>query len=124
MFPLVPSWTKGQAQSLPVLNQLKALLDEQVKLVIPKSLLGRAIRYALAQWQYVVRYVDDGRLSIDNNIAGRSIKNLVIGRKNWLFSTSVDGAYATAVLTTMVRTTLANKLDPYQYLVQVLQKLP
>jgi len=121
----VPERTQvRQAQSLPVLNQLKAWLDEQVKLVIPKSLLGRAIRYALAQWQYVVRYVDDGRLSIDNNIAERSIKNLVIGRKNWLFSTSVDGAYATAVLTTMVRTALANKLDPYQYLVQVLQKLP
>lgn len=56
--------------------------------------------------------------------SARSIKNLVIGRKNWLFSTSVDGAYATAVLTTMVRSALVNKLDPYQYLIQVLNKLP
>jgi hypothetical protein len=48
----------------------------------------------------------------------------VIGHKNCLFSTSVDGAFATAVLTTMVRSALANKLDPYQYLVHVLQKLP
>ncbi|MDH1379663.1 transposase [Comamonas aquatica] len=71
-----------------------------------------------------LRYVDNGLLSIDNNIAEHSIKNVVIGRKNWLFSTSVDGAYATAVLTTMVRSALLNKLDPYQYLVQVLNKLP
>lgn len=117
--------TRGrQSQSVPILNQLKAWLDEQVKLVMPKSPMGKAIHYALGQWSYMVRYVDNGHLSIDNNIAERSIKNLVIGRKNWLFSTSVDGAYATAVLTTMVRTALANKLDPYQYLVQILTKLP
>lgn len=113
-----------QAQSVPILDQFKDWLDEHKKLVIPKSLMGKAIHYALGQWPYVVRFVDNGLLSIDNNIAERSIKNLVIGRKNWLFSTSVDGAYATAVLTTMVRSALANKLDPYQYLVQVLKKLP
>lgn len=113
-----------QTQSIPILNQLKAWLDEHVKLVLPKSLLGKAIHYALGQWSYVIRYVENGLLSIDNNIAERSIKNLVIGRKNWLFSTSVDGAYATAVLTTMVQSAVLNKLDPYQYLVQVLNKLP
>lgn len=113
-----------QTQSIPILNQLKAWLDEHVKLVLPKSLLGKAIHYALGQWSYVIRYVENGLLSIDNNIAARSIKNLVIGRKNWLFSTSVDGAYATAVLTTMVQSAVLNKLDPYQYLVQVLNKLP
>lgn len=113
-----------QMQSIPILNQLKAWLDEHVKLVAPKSLLGKAIHYALGQWPYVIRYVENGLLSIDNNIAERSIKNLVIGRKNWLFSTSVDGAYATAVLTTMVRSAILNKLDPYQYLVQILNKLP
>ncbi|MDO8775726.1 MAG: IS66 family transposase [Burkholderiaceae bacterium] len=113
-----------QAKSVPILNQLKDWLDEQVKVVLPKALMGKAIHYALAQWPYVIRFVENGLLSIDNNIAERSIKNLVIGRKNWLFSTSMDGAYATAVLTSMVRTALANKLDPYQYLVQVLQKLP
>lgn len=113
-----------QMQSIPILNQLKAWLDEHVKLVAPKSLLGKAIHYALGQWSYVIRYVENGLLSIDNNIAERSIKNLVIGRKNWLFSTSVDGAYATAVLTTMVQSAILNKLDPYQYLVQVLHKLP
>ena len=106
------------------MNQLKAWLDEHVKLVEPKSQLGKAIHYALGQWSYVIRYVENGLLSIDNNIAERSIKNLVIGRKNWLFSTSVDGAYATAVLTTMVQSAILNKLDPYQYLVQILNKLP
>ena len=113
-----------QMQSVPILTRLKAWLDEQVQSVMPKSLMGKAIHYALGQWSYVVRYVDDGLLSIDNNIAERSIKNLVIGRKNWFFSTSVDGAHANAALTTMVQTARANKLDPYQYLVHVLTNLP
>lgn len=69
------------------MNQLKAGLDEHVKLVEPKSQLGKAIHYALGQWSYVIRYVENGLLSIDNNIAEHSIKNLVISRKNWLFST-------------------------------------
>lgn len=112
------------SDSVPLLNQLKDWLDEQAKCVPPKSLVGKAIFYALGQWSNVIRFVDDGRLSIDNNIAERSIKAFVIGRKNWLFSNSVDGANATAVLTTMVRSALANKLDPYQYMVTVLKKLP
>jgi len=112
------------SESVPLLDQLKGWLDAQVKYITPKSLVGKAIHYAFGQWSYVIRFVEDGRLSIDNNIAERSIKAFVIGRKNWLFSDTVDGANATAVLTTMVRSALANKLDPYQYLVTVLKKLP
>lgn len=93
---------------------------------MPQSLLGKAIHYALGQWTYVMRYIEDGHPSIDNNIAERSIKAYVIGRKNWLFSDSVDGANATAVLMTMVRSAIANQLDPYQYqyLVTILTQLP
>jgi transposase len=113
-----------QLLSVHILDRLKAWLDEQSHIGLRKNLLGKAVNYALGQWPYIVRYVEDGRLSIDNNIAERSVKAFVIGRKNWLFADSVDGGNATAVLTTMVRSALANKLDPYQYMVRVLEKLP
>jgi transposase len=113
-----------QLLSVPILDRLKAWLDEQSQIGLRKNLMGKAVNYALGQWSYIVRYVEDGRLSIDNNIAERSVKAFVIGRKNWLFADSVDGGNATAVLTTMVRSALANKLDPYQYMVIVLERLP
>lgn len=110
--------------SVPVLNQFKAWLDMQAQEGMRKTLLGKAVHYALGQWKYIIRYAEDGGLNIDNNIAERNIKSFVIGRKNWLFADSVDGGHATAVLTTMVRSALANKLDAYQYMVHVLEQLP
>ncbi len=60
----------------------------------PKS----AITYSLHQWPKLIRYLEDGRLSIDNNRAERAIKPFVIGRKNWLFSNTARGARASAIL--------------------------
>lgn len=92
--------------------------------MLPKSLLGKAISYALDQWYAVCRYVEDGRLAIDNNISEREIKAFVIGRKNWLFADSVDGAYANAVMYSLVQTAKANGMDPYQYLRHVFERMP
>ena len=113
-----------QSLSLPVLHKLKLWLDERYPNVLSKNPLGRAIRYAVEQWDYVYRYILDGRLAIDNNIAEREIKAFVIGRKNWLFADSVDGANANAVMYSLVQTALANGLDPHKYLLHVLQQLP
>lgn len=113
-----------QSQSLPVLHKLKLWLDERYPNVLSKNPLGRAIRYAVEQWDYVYSYILDGRLAIDNNIAEREIKAFVIGRKNWLFSDSVDGAKANAIMYSLVQTALANGLDPYKYLLHVFTQLP
>lgn len=113
-----------KSQSLPVLYKLKLWLDERYPNVLSKNPLGRAIRYAVKQWDYVYRYILDGRLAIDNNIAEREIKAFVIGRKNWLFADSVDGANANAVMYSLVQTALANRLDPHKYLLHVFQQLP
>lgn len=113
-----------QTQSLPILNQIKAWLDELQNQVTPKSPLGKAVSYAFEQWYAVSRYVDDGRLAIDNNIAERAIKSFVIGRKNWLFADSADGAYASAVMYSLVNTAKANGIDPYRYLYYLFGKLP
>lgn len=113
-----------QEESVPLLREFKAWLDEMQPKVTPKGGLGAAIRYALEQWPAVSRYVDDGRLSIDNNIAERDIKAVVIGRKNWLFADSVDGAHANAIMYSLVQTAKANAIDPFTYLRYVIGKMP
>lgn len=111
-------------ESKPLVAKIKRWLLEHRDIAMPKSALGRAIQYALDQWSAMERYLDDARSPIDNNIIEREIKQVVIGRKNWLFSDTTDGAYANAVLYSLVLTSLANGIDPYRYLVTVISRLP
>ena len=113
-----------QKDSKPILDQLKAWLDKNQPLILPKGLLGKAITYAQNQWPYIIRYLDDGLLDIDNNAAERAIKPFVIGRKNWLFAQSVKGARASAILYSIVETAKANGLEPYARLRHALAKIP
>jgi hypothetical protein len=88
------------------------------------SLLGKAIRYTINQWSYLVCYIDEGNLQIDNNAAERHIKPFVIGRKNWLFNQTPRGANASAILYSMVQTAIDNNLEPFDYLKYLLTELP
>jgi transposase len=107
----------------PVLKEMFEWLDRVEPAVLPKSALGQAISYARDQLPAVARYLDDGTLALDNNIMERAIKMVVIGRKNYLFATSQDGATANAVLYSVVQTAEANGIDPYRYLVTVLERV-
>jgi hypothetical protein len=91
--------------------------------VLASSSLGKAIKYMLGQWPKLIRYIDDGHLSIDNNRAERAIKPLVIGRKNWLFSNTPNGADASAMLYSIVETAKANGLILYDYMVKCMKEL-
>ncbi|MBT0206155.1 IS66 family transposase, partial [Vibrio campbellii] len=91
--------------------------------VLSSSSLGKAIKYTLGQWPKLIRYIDDGHLSIDNNRAERAIKPLVIGRKNWLFSNTPNGADASAMLYSIVETAKANGLILYDYMVKCMKEL-
>jgi transposase len=91
---------------------------------LPKSLLGKAIHYTLSQWDYLMHVFDDGRLELSNNRAERSIKPFVIGRKNWLFSNTRDGAHASAVIYSLIETAKENGLNPRAYLTYVFERLP
>ncbi|MDB5772232.1 MAG: transposase [Burkholderia sp.] len=113
-----------QKFSLPVMNDIRAWLERHQAQVLPKSLLGKAFGYALAQWDRVMVYLDDGRLSIDNNIAERAIKDLVLGRKAWLFADRPEGAHTIAAMHSLVQTAVANGLDPYRYLEHVFETMP
>lgn len=83
-----------QTLAKPLLEQFKSWLDKSSESVTKESLLGAAITYSLNQWPKLMRYLDDGRLNIDNNRAERAIKPFVIGRKAWLFANTKSGAQA------------------------------
>jgi transposase len=112
-----------QEKSVPLLIQFKTWLDKSAPHVLPESLLGKALNYALNQWEKAIRYCDDGRLDIDNNRCERAIKPFVMGRKAFLFSKTAKGANASATLYSIVQTAIANGLVPYDYLMHVMEKI-
>ena len=110
--------------SRPQVARIESWLKEHRDKALPKSALGNAIRYGLEQWPAMKRYLEDARCSIDNNIAERDIKRVVMGRKAWLFADSVDGMEANAVLYSLVQTCIANHVDPYKYFKAVIERMP
>ncbi len=113
--------TERQLHAKPILDELYEWMTSQQ--VIASSPLGKAIKYTLSQWPKLIRYIDDGHLSIDHNRAERAIKPLVIGRKNWLFSNTPNGADASAMLYSIVETAKANGLILYDYMVKCMKEL-
>lgn len=91
---------------------------------LPQSLIGKAVKYTLGQWQYLKNYLLDGRLELSNNRAERSIKPFVIGRKNFLFSDTPNGAKASAIIYSLVETAKENGLNPMAYLIYIMKELP
>lgn len=110
--------------SRPLVARIESWLKEHRDKALPKTALGNAIRYGLEQWPAMKRYLEDARCSIDNNIAERDIKRVVMGRKAWLFADSVDGMEANAVLYSLVQTCIANSVDPYKYFKAVIERMP
>ena len=90
----------------------------------PKSLMGKAIYYAESQRKYLERYLLDGRLEISNNRAERTIRPFVMGRKNWLFSNTPNGARASAVYYSLIVSAKENGLNPFEYLTWILTNAP
>lgn len=113
-----------QKQAKPILKKFKSWLDKRKDSVPPKTLLGKAINYCLNQWSRLENYINDGHAGIDNNVAENAIRPFVIGRKNWLFSGTPDGAEASALLFSLIETAKANSLEPYAYLRYLFEKLP
>ena len=113
-----------QQQSQPIIDKLKDWLDESLATVPPKSAVGNALHYLNNEWDKLSRYLDDGRYLMDNNLAENAIRPFVIGRKNWLFSQSVEGVKASANLYSLIETAKANGLEPYAYLRMLFTELP
>jgi transposase len=113
-----------QEHAKPLLEAFKRWLTEIKPKVPPKSPLAKAIYYTLNQWIPLTRYLEDGTIAIDNNVAERQIRPFTVGRKNWLFMGSVAGAKAGAVIYSLIETAKANELNPEAYLRYVLERMP
>jgi hypothetical protein len=111
-------------KSRPIVEEFRTWLEDILSGVLPKSLFGTAVNYGLNQWKNLIRFLEDGRIEIDNKRAERSIKPFVIGRKNWLFCNTPKGAHASAVIYSIIETAKENKLNPYAYLNFLFEKLP
>jgi transposase len=112
-----------QERAGPLLDALHAWLTATLQTVSAKSELAGAIRYALVRWPALTRYRDDGRIEIDNNSAERSIRPVVLGRRNYLFAGSDAGGERAACIYSLIGTALLNDRDPYLYLRHVLERI-
>jgi len=111
-------------QVVPLLERFKGWLIVLRPKVPPKNPLGKAISYTLNQWESLIVYTQDGRLNIDNNPAERMIRPFTVGRKNWLFMGSPDGAKASAAIYSLIETAKANVVHPEEYLRHIFTELP
>jgi transposase len=105
-----------QAKSLPILEDIKNYLQTEKPKVLPKSPMGVAIDYTLSNWEALLRYTEDGDLEIDNNRAERSLRPIVVGRRNWLFYGSDKGGRTGAVLSTLIASCKRLRIEPFAYL--------
>ena len=112
-----------QERSGPLLEELQQWLSATLQTVSAKSELAGAIKYALVRWTALTRYRDDGRIEIDNNSAERSIRPLVLGRRNYLFAGSDAGGERAANIYSLIGSALLNDRDPYLYLRHVLERI-
>ncbi len=112
-------------EAVPLLDCFKSWLDEQAgdHRVLPKSAIGKAVRYPLNQWQPLIVFTEDVGLTIHNNDTERNLRRLTISRKNWLFLASEAGGEVAARLYTMTASAHRHHLDLWAYLDDVLRCL-
>jgi transposase len=111
------------ARSRPLLAAIHEWLEASLAKLSKKSDTSAAIRYALARWDALVRFCDDGRIEIDNNSAERALRAVAIGRKNYLFAGSDRGGERAATFYSLIGTAKLNGLDPEAYLRQALTRI-
>jgi transposase len=112
-----------QAEAVPILERLRAELDLLSSKLLPKSALAQAVTYALNQWQALCRYTEDGRLTIDNNVSERRLRDQAIGRKNWLFLGNDRAGERAAVIYTIIAGAKRHRIEPWAYLNDVILQL-
>ena len=112
------------AKVKPLMDKLKSWIEEECVKVLPKSAIGKAMNYTQSQWHKLYNLLEDGRLQIDNNLIENKIRPLALGRKNYLFAGSHEGAKRIAMMYSFMGTCKANDVNPNEWLKNVLEKLP
>ncbi len=106
-----------QDQAKPVFEELKTKIDDFAPIPTPKSEIGRALKYALNQWEAMARYLEVGQAEIDNNSTERAIKSIVIGRKNFLFlGRAKAGGQRVETFYSLIESAKRAGLEPFNYL--------
>jgi transposase len=113
-----------QAETVPLVNELRSFLEHELARVSGKSEIARVIRYGLRHWGGLTRFLDDGRIELDTNIVERSMRPQALTRKNALFAGHDDGAENWAVIASLIETAKLNGIDPQAWLADVLARLP
>jgi transposase len=104
------------AHSKPIIDNLRAWVDEQRGFIPPKTPLGRALGYLHRQWSRLTLFLEDGNIELTNNRRERELRRLVLGRKNWLFTWLDDGGERTAAILSIIATCIAHDVNPRAYL--------
>jgi len=111
-----------QERTTPLIADLRTALDNALRRLSPKSLMAKAIVYGTKRWVALTRFLHDGRLEIDNNIAERSLRGIAVGRRNWLFVGSRAGGERAAAICTVMETCKMNGVEPQAYIADAIAK--
>jgi len=109
-----------QEHARPLLQGFEDWLAKEVPRALPKSKIGEALVYAANQWPTLIRYVEDGRLTIDNSLAEQAIRPLAIGRRNWLQIAGDGGLRSAAVLLSVAASAKRHGINPWAYVQHIL----
>jgi transposase len=112
-----------QERTRPMIAELRTVLDDALRRLSPKSVMATAIAYGTKRWTALTRFLDDGHLEIDNNIAERSLRAVAVGRKNWLFAGSNTGGTRAAAIYTVIETCKMNGVESQAYIADVIAKI-
>jgi transposase len=115
--------SQRQLRTRPVLQEMHEWLQAVLSQISAKSPMAQAIGYSLSNWRALMRFLDDGRIEADNNIAERSLRGCALGRKNYLHFGSDGGGHTAAVIYSLIGTAKLNGINPQAYLRYVLERI-
>jgi len=111
-------------QSRPILERLQKAMLQMRRRVLPEGALGQALDYTMKRWEALTRFVDDGRLEIDNNWIENAIRPSALGKKNWLFIGHPTAGERSAIIYTLLGSCRRHRINPFDYLKDLLTRLP
>lgn len=112
-----------QTKSKAIIDEFYNWINSVNDKILPQSCVGKAITYAINQKEALCSFLLDARIQLSNNLAEQSVKPFVIGRKNWLFSNTVNGATSSTIIYSIIQTAIAHDLIPEKYLTYVFTQI-
>jgi transposase len=114
------------SQSRPVIRRIRKALErwQKARRFLPQSSMGKAVSYALGQWESLEIYLQDAQIEIDNNLVENAIRPTALGKKNWLFFGDAEAGERSAIIYSIIESCRRNGVEPYTYLCDVLSRLP